>query len=104
MKRKSELERFACRVERHIKASGDQESMARLICRLMTNPKEPKVAAMLAAKWVDWRYGKNPDLTQLNLNVGFTIINRIERPERAANRDIPALPEATTVPQVPGEV
>jgi len=54
------LEAFAKRIEREICKANmkDQESMERLVCRLLTNGKHPTVAAMLAAKWVEWRYGK----------------------------------------------
>lgn len=31
--------------------------MANLVCRLMTG-KDPKIAAHMASKWVEWRYGK----------------------------------------------
>lgn len=52
---KEELENFARRIERHLKNGG--ESIDRLVCRLLTG-KDAKVAAHLAGKWVEWRYGK----------------------------------------------
>lgn len=52
------LEAFAKRIETRIKASAaGTDSMERLICRLMTG-SDAKVAAVLASKWVEWRYGK----------------------------------------------
>jgi len=54
------LRAFAIRVERQIIEAGHEniENMERLMCRLMTNQKMPAVAAMMAGKWVEWRYGK----------------------------------------------
>lgn len=54
------LEAFAKRIERQIEKANlkGQESMERLICRLLTNDKAPALAGMMAAKWVEWRYGK----------------------------------------------
>lgn len=55
-----DLQAFARRIERAIVTAKlkDQETIERLVCRLLTNDKTPQVAAMLAAKWVEWRYGK----------------------------------------------
>ena len=47
---------FARRIEKAIVKSG-QGKMDNLVCRLLTGD-DTKVAAMLAAKWVEWRYGK----------------------------------------------
>lgn len=52
------LEAFAKRIETRLKAGGSTDSMERLICRLLTNKKTPQIAAGLAMKWVEWRYGK----------------------------------------------
>jgi hypothetical protein len=51
------LEQFAKRIETHIRKSGNVESMEKLICRLLTGD-DPKVAAILATKWVTWRFGE----------------------------------------------
>jgi len=55
-----DLQAFARRVEKQILAAGvkDCETMERLVCRLITNPKNPAVAATLLTKWVEWRYPK----------------------------------------------
>jgi hypothetical protein len=57
--KKDNLEQFAKRVATRIrKASGDTDSMERLICRLLTSDDNPQVAARMASEWVAWRYGK----------------------------------------------
>jgi len=67
------LRAFAIRVERQIIAATNQEGLERLICRLMTDPKSPAVAAAIASKWVEWRYGKATEThehkVQVELNV-----------------------------------
>jgi hypothetical protein len=58
------LESFARRVETRVKAGAKgTDSMERLICRLMAAPKaNPKIAAFLAGKWVEWRYGRSVEV------------------------------------------
>lgn len=59
--KKDDLQAFARRVEAAvIKANlKDSETIERLICRiLIKSEKNPAVAAMMAQKWVEWRYGK----------------------------------------------
>ena len=51
------LEEFAKRIEARLKQCKTSGSAERLICRLMTG-EDQKVAAMLMAKWVTWRYGE----------------------------------------------
>ncbi len=56
-----DLQAFARRIEQVVIGAKlkDCESMERLICRILTKPgKNPAVAAMMATKWVEWRYGK----------------------------------------------
>ena len=54
------LEAFAKRIESRIKIGAKgSDSMERLICRLLTG-KDWKVSSVLAAKWVEWRFGKAP--------------------------------------------
>ncbi len=55
--KKDNLEQFAKRIETRIRASGKSDGMERLVCRLLTG-KNPTIAAKLAEKWVEWRYGK----------------------------------------------
>jgi len=54
--KQGKLDDFAKRVEAKIKASCGH-GMENLLCRLLTGD-DVKVAAALAAKWVEWRYGK----------------------------------------------
>ena len=49
--------------------------MERLICRLLVNKKSPQVAAMMAHKWVEWRYGKATENVHLTGNVEHTHID-----------------------------
>jgi hypothetical protein len=51
-----ELEAFAKRIEAMLRKGQDRTSIARLICRHITG-EDSKVAAVLLAKWVSWRYG-----------------------------------------------
>lgn len=64
---KDNLEAFAKRIETRIKKGlNGTDSMERLICRLMATPKaDKKVAAHLAGKWVEWRYGKAKESIQI---------------------------------------
>lgn len=58
--KKDDLEQFAKRIATRVKESGgNTDSMERLVCRLMVGKKSsPQVAATMAAKWVEWRYGR----------------------------------------------
>jgi hypothetical protein len=69
------LQAFAIRVERQILQSNPkkQESIERLVCRLMTGKKNPGVAAVLASKWVEWRYGKPTEKHEHQVNVELQI-------------------------------
>lgn len=51
------MEAFAKRIETMIRKGGATDSIERLICRLLTGD-DTKVSAALAAKWVEWKYGK----------------------------------------------
>ena len=70
------LEAFARRIEREIVNSNmkGQESMVRLVCRLLTNQKTPAIAAVMAGKWVEWRFGKAKEThehkVQVEMNLG----------------------------------
>lgn len=52
------LELFAIRIEEKLRAAGSSSTIENLVCRALTNKKSPAVAAKMAAKWVEWRYGK----------------------------------------------
>lgn len=51
-----DLENFAKRIEDMLRKGKNRTSVANLICRHLTG-KDGKVAAVLLAKWVSWRYG-----------------------------------------------
>jgi hypothetical protein len=57
---KDDLRAFARRVEQQILKANRKgmETMERLICRVLSNKRNPVVAATMAHKWVEWRYGK----------------------------------------------
>lgn len=64
------LESFAKRVITRIKAGGqDTDALERLICRMLTNKKQPVIAAKLAEKLVEWRYGKAKESMEVSGNV-----------------------------------
>lgn len=52
------LERFALRIEEKLRISNSSSTIEDLVCRSLTNKKNPSVAAKMAEKWVEWRYGK----------------------------------------------
>lgn len=70
------LEAFAKRIERQVIEAGikDCETMERLICRILTKPeKNPAVAAMLAGKWAEWRYGKAKETHEHSVKVEMNL-------------------------------
>jgi hypothetical protein len=54
------LEAFAIRVQRAVEQANpkDSEAMERLVARVLTSEANPALAATMAVKWVEWRYGK----------------------------------------------
>lgn len=52
------LEAFAIRIEKRLLAAGDTSTMESLVCRHLTNKKNPTTAARMMEKLVEWRYGK----------------------------------------------
>jgi hypothetical protein len=52
----NDLERFAQRIDAMLRKGKDRTTIERLICRHLTG-KDGKVAALLLAKWVSWRFG-----------------------------------------------
>lgn len=50
------LELFAKRIEEMLRKGKDRTTIERRICRLIMEADD-KVAAVLLAKWVSWRYG-----------------------------------------------
>ena len=70
------LEAFAKRIETRIREGlKGTDSMERLICRLLTKKNTPHVAAGLAHKWVEWRYGKATENVHVTGNVEHTHID-----------------------------
>lgn len=76
------LEAFAKRIATRVKAGGGTDSMERLICRLLTG-EDVKVAAMLASKWTEWRYGKPKESMELSGTVNLSGV--IEKARTRAN-------------------
>jgi hypothetical protein len=72
---KDNLRAFAQRVERHICKAGGDEAMERLICRLLSNKKQPQVAGSMAGKWVEWRYGKAKETLQIEGHIEHTVFD-----------------------------
>lgn len=72
MRRGQNLEQFAKRVESHIRKANASENMERLICRLLTG-EDVKVAALMASKWVEWRFGKAKETHEHNVKVEMTV-------------------------------
>jgi hypothetical protein len=70
---RDELKLFAIRVQRAIEASDNTESLERLTCRLMTNPKNPAIAAGMIQKWVEWRYGKATDNIKIEQTIQMSV-------------------------------
>ena len=52
------LEAFATRIEQKLLKAGDTSTMENLVCRHLTNKKNPQIAARMLEKLVEWRYGK----------------------------------------------
>jgi len=52
------LESFAIRIERRLLKAGDTSTLENLVCRHLTNKKQPIAAARMIEKVVEWRYGK----------------------------------------------
>jgi hypothetical protein len=79
-KNKSEqddLQSFAKRVELQVIKAGiaGSENMERLVCRLLTGRKTPQIAAIMAAKWVDWRYGKARETVKIEGYIEHTVFD-----------------------------
>lgn len=71
------LENFAKRIEARLRVGKDKQpfAMERLICRLMAAKKNPQVAAMLAQKWVEWRYGKAKETLKFEGHIEHTVFD-----------------------------
>ena len=70
------LEAFAKRIETRIRASiGETDAMERLICRVLTDKKNPALAATMAQRWVEWKYGKARETMKLEGTVTHEIFN-----------------------------
>lgn len=74
---KDDLKAFAIRVEKQILAAGmrGQETIERLVCRALTNKKNPAVASVMTQKWVEWRYGKATEHVRIEGHVEHTVFD-----------------------------
>ena len=52
------LEAFASRIEKRLLKAGDTSTLENLVCRHLTNKKQPAIAARMIEKLVEWLYGK----------------------------------------------
>lgn len=73
----SELQAFAKRVEKQIIAANHKgsETMERLICRLLTQKKNPAISAKIGEKWVEWRYGKPTEYVKIEGHIEHTVFD-----------------------------
>lgn len=70
------LESFAKRIETRIKAGlKGTDSMERLICRHLTNKKNTATSAIMAQKWVEWRYGKAKETLKVEGHIEHTVFD-----------------------------
>jgi hypothetical protein len=70
------LEAFAKRIETRIRAGlKGTDSMERLICRVLTSKKNATSAAIMAQKWVEWRYGKAKETVKLEGHIEHTVFD-----------------------------
>lgn len=97
--KRSELQAFAKRIEDQVIASKGVGAMERLICRHLTNGKKPVIASAMAAKWVEWRYGKATEHVKIDGHIEHTVFDtsklsdeQLEEAERlvesAESRDV----------------
>jgi hypothetical protein len=69
------LERFAIRIEEKLRKAGSTSTIENLVCRALTNKKSPAVAAMMAQKWVEWRFGKAKETVKLEGHIEHTVFD-----------------------------
>lgn len=70
------LENFARRIEEMFRFGKDQGPLAlqRKVCRLLAS-SDPKVAATMTAKWVEWRYGKAKETLKVEGHIEHTVFD-----------------------------
>lgn len=71
-----DLQAFAKRIETKLR-KGNGEAMENLVCRLLTGA-DVKVAAFLANKWVEWRYGRPKETHEITGKDGAPIEHTIK--------------------------
>ena len=100
---RSELQAFAERVEKQVVAANikGSESMERLVCRLLTSKKTPQIAATMAQKWVEWKYGKATEHLIVDGHLEHTIFNA-EQLNDEQLREAEALIESASAGSDPG--
>jgi len=59
-----DLREFAEGIEAMLRKGKKPESIQRIVCRHLTGP-DAKVSAVLAAKWVEWMFGKAKETLQV---------------------------------------
>jgi hypothetical protein len=71
------LENFAQRIEARLRLGKDKQpfAMERLICRLLSSKKTPHVSAIMAQKWVEWRYGKAKETLKVEGHIEHTVFD-----------------------------
>lgn len=69
------LELFAIRIEEKLRAAGSSSTIENLVCRALTNKKSPAVAAKMAEKWVEWRYGKAKETMKIEGHLEHTVFD-----------------------------
>ena len=77
--KKRVLEDFAAQVEEKLAKAKGPDAMANIVARLLTN-KDPRISALMACKWVEWRFGKPKENEESVRNFAIQIINHIPRP------------------------
>ena len=85
------LENFARQIEEMFRFGKDQGPLAlqRKVCRLLAS-SDPKVAATMTAKWVEWRYGKAKE----TLKVEGAITHTHDHYEHATDEQLRAAEES----------
>ena len=84
---RDDLRAFAQRVEQQILASANKgmETMERLICRALTSKKQPAVAATVAHKWVEWRYGRAVETVKVEGHIEHTVFDATKLSDEQLN-------------------
>lgn len=88
-KNQYQLREFADQVEAALAKARGPKAMVHIVCRLLTN-KDPRIASLMACKWVEWRYGKARENDEGRQALAIQIINHVPRPGDASEHDTSA--------------